>query len=199
MEGAALAPPKQVTRQGYLIVTIVLGIAGSFVAMAAFGDGTYRVGPMLVHFGMRPATSGTTELTVEPFATGLKAGSVVAQTHSGFLALRSSLVGSIGESNIGDTITNSKDPLTMAEAIRDNGKTAFRKWALRLGLVVLAGGGAGGFAMALVGLKARRIFQGALAGVLTVGLLGLLAWQTYDIKKFSTVQFKPAGVTQILR
>jgi hypothetical protein len=199
MEGSALAPPKQVTRQGYLILTILLGIGGSAGAMAAFGHGTYRVGPLLVEMRAKPSTSGTTEVGVEFAQLGLKAGGAKAQTHSGFLALEGRVVGIIGDASAVQAIVATKDPLTLAKTIRDQGKTAIRKFLLRLGLVVLGGGAAGGFAVALVGLKARRIFQGIAAGVIAVGVLGVLAWQTYDIEKFSTVQFKPPGLTQILK
>ena len=202
MEGSAVAPPRQIKSQSYLVVTILLGIAGSVVAVAAFGKGSYRVGPMLVEMAARPSTSGMTELAVEPFAgaTGLKVGRAEAQTHTGFIALRGTVVGVVGaeDASLPAAILASKDPLTLATTIRDQGKEAMRKFGLRIGLLVLAGGGAGGFVIALVGLKTRRIFQGALAGVVVTGVLGLLAWQTYDIEKFSQVTFRPAGQAQVL-
>ena len=199
MEGSALAPPRQVTRQGYLILTILLGIAGSGVAMAAFAKHTYRVGPLLVEMNVKPATKGTTTLGVEFAQFGLKAGTVKEETHTGFLALEGRVVGVFGNAADPRALLATKDPLTLAKTIRDEGKTAMRKFLLRVGLIVLAGGAAGGAAVALIGLKSRRIFQGALAGVLVVGVLGLLAWQTYDIDKLSTVQFKPPGATSTPR
>jgi len=198
MEGSALAPPRQVTRQGYLVVTILLGIGGSLVALAAFGHGTYRVGPLLMEMSVKPATSGTTELGVEFAQLGLKGGTAKTETHSGFLALRGSVVGIIGDASALEAVQVTRDPLTLAKAIRDQGKTAFRKFAIRLGLVTLGGGAAGGAAIALIGLKTRRMFQGMLAGVLVVGILGLLAWQTYDIDKFQKVGFSTAA-TQLLK
>ena len=199
MEGSAIAPPKTVTRQGYLIVTLLLGIAGSLVALYGFGKGTYRVGPLLVEMSVRPDTSGTTELGVRFAQLGLKAGSVETKTHEGLLAIRGTVVDLVGgESVAPDAILATKDPASLARTIRDQGKDAFRKFAIRLGLVTVAGGAAGGFAIALVGLKTRRLFQGALAGVIVVGALGLLAWQTYDIDKLNGVQFKPPSALQIL-
>ena len=58
MEGSAIAPPRQVQRQGYLILTIIMGIAGSFLAMAVWAHGTYRVGPLIVEMKVKPATKG---------------------------------------------------------------------------------------------------------------------------------------------
>jgi len=198
MEGAALAPPRQVQRQGYLILTILLGIAGSLVAMGAFGKGTYRVGPFLVEMSVKPATKGTTQVGVEFAQAGLRAGSVKKETHTGFLALRGSVVGIVGSQLSAEQIAATSDPFTLATTIRDDGKTAMRKFAIRLGLVVLAGGGAGGFAIALVGLKTRRLFQGMIAGVVVVGILGVLAWQTYDIDKLKSASFT-TPVSQLLQ
>jgi hypothetical protein len=198
MEGSAIAPPRQFNRQGYLIVTILLGIVGSFVAMAAFGKGTYRVGPFLVEMSVKGDTKGTTEVGVEFAQLGLTAGKAKKETHTGFLALHGSVVGIVGTDLSPEQVASAKDPFTLATTIRDDGKQAMRKFALRLGLVVLGGGAAGGAAIALVGLKTRRLFQGAIAGVLVVAILGVLAWQTYDIDKLRGTSFTQPS-TQLLR
>jgi hypothetical protein len=194
MEGSAIAPPRQVARQGYLIVTVLLGIAGSAIAMVAFGAHAYRVGPLLVEMNVKPSTEGTTTLGVEVAEIGLKAGTVKTKTHSGFLALEGRVTGIVGTTVSTQAIAATKDPATLATFIQTEGKTAMRKYLLRLGLIVLGGGAAGGAAIAIVGLKARRIFQGALAGVLVVGILGVLAWQSYDISKFNGLKFGPPSV-----
>jgi hypothetical protein len=194
MDGSALAPPKQVAQKSYLIVTVLLGIAGSLVAMAAFSAHAYRVGPLLVDMSVKPSTEGTTTLGVVYAQLGLKAGTAKVNTHSGFLALEGNVTGVIGTSVDLDTIAATKDPATLAKVIQTEGKTAMRKFLLRLGLIVLGGGAAGGAVIALVGLKTRRIFQGALAGVLVVGVLGLIAWQTYDIDKFKGLNFGAPSV-----
>jgi hypothetical protein len=191
MEGSAIAPPRRVQRQGYLILTIIMGIAGSFVAMAAFAHGTYRVGPMIVKMEAFPATSGTTELAVEPISGAplIKPGHAKATTHTGFLGFRGTVVGVYGDAFVPLAAKAVADPKSLADSIKADGKSAGKKFGLRVGLVVLGGGGAGGFAVALLGLRARRIFQGAISGVVVVAILGVLAWQTYDIDKFKTVQF----------
>ncbi len=199
MEGSAIAPPKQVASQSYLIVTVLLGIAGSLIAMAAFGHGTYRVGPLLVRMSVKPSTEGTTQLGVEFARLGLTAGTVEVNTHSGFLAFEGTVTGVIGNTSAPEAIAATKDPATLAKTIQVEGKTAMRKFALRAGLIVLAGGAAGGFAIALIGLKTRRIFQGAIAGLLVVAILGLIAWQTYDISKFDGAKFRVITPTESLR
>jgi len=199
MEGAALAPPRQVQRQGYLILTILLGIAGSGIAMAAFAKGSYRVGPLIVEMQVKPATKGTTELSVQFAQLGLTAGDTKADTHAGFLAFDGRVTGVYSGAFSAAAATATKDPLSLATTIRDDGKKAMEKFLLKTGLIVIAGGAAGGFAIALVGLKTRRIFQGMIAGVLVVGALGILAWKTYDIDKFSTAKFAPPSITHIKR
>jgi hypothetical protein len=199
MEGSAIAPPKQVARQGYLIVTVLLGIAGSLIAMAAFGAHEYRVGPFLVDMSVKPATEGKTAIGIEFAQSGLKAGTAEANTHSGFLEIEGTVTGIIGTGLAPEAIAATKDPATFAKFIQTEGKTAMRKYLLRLGLVVLGGGAAGGAVIALIGLKTRRLFQGAIAGVLVVGLLGLYAWQTYDLSKFDGVNFKAPTVASTNR
>jgi hypothetical protein len=198
MDGAAMAPAKTTSRQIYLILTIVLGIAGSLGALAAFGERNYVVGPLVVRMKVTPATEGTTALGVEFAQLGLKAGGVKTKTHSGFLALEGDVVGIVGAGSAARAVLVTKDPASLAKTIRDEGKTAMRNFGIRLGWLTLAGGAAGGGLIALVGLKTRRLFQGALAGALVVAVLGILAWQTYDINNFDNLQFvKPsAGVLQ---
>ena len=200
MEGSAIAPPRQVQRQGYLVLTIILGIAGSFIAMAAFAKGTYRVGPLLVDMKVFPATKGTTELGVEPItgAPLIKPGHAKADTHTGFLGFEGTVIGVYGEGFIDLASTAVANPKALADEIKAEGKNAGRKFGLRVGLVVLGGGAAGGFAVALLGMRMRRVFQGAAAGVLVVAILGVLAWQTYDIDKFSQEQFTSGNAVAVV-
>lgn len=192
MEGSAIAPPRQVSRQVYLLLSIILGIAGSMIAMAGFAKGTYRVGPMIVEMSVRPSHSGTTELGIQPIpgAPAIRSGNVVVETHSGFLGLEGTVIGVVGEASIPDALAAVQSPRSLADRIEADGKSAARRFGLRVALVVLAGGAAGGFAIALLGMKTRRIFQGAAAGVIVVAILGVLAWQTYDVDEFSKVQFR---------
>lgn len=190
MEGSALAPPRQVQTQTYLILTILLGIAGSLIAMAAFARGTYRIGPLVVEMKAFPSGSGTTELGVQlPATIPIKPGNAKADTHAGFLAFEARVVGVYGEGLIPAAAKAAANPKALADEIEAEGKSAARKFGLKVGLVVLGGGAAGGFAVALLGMRARRVFQGLIAGVIVVAILGVVAWQTYDVDKFSEVQF----------
>lgn len=190
--GQAIAPPHEVSSYRYMVAALILGAAGSMIALAAFSAHDYRVGPVVMRFAIQPDTSGNTQFRIEPART-LRTGFAEADTHAGFLSLRGTVAGVSGEAFLPDALLSTRDPKSLATTIRDEGKSAFRSFGIRVGWITLAGGGAGGMAIALFGMKARRILQGALGGVLLVGALGLVAWQTYDIDKFDQVQFKQAG------
>lgn len=189
MQGSALPPPHQVAQVRWLAAAMLLGAAGALVAISAFGSARYHVGPVVVEMKMRPSTTGSSELAVEPIRT-LKPGFATASTHMGFLSFRGTIIGVVGESSLPDALLATKDPNSLATFIQTEGGTAIRKFILRIGLLTLAGGAAGGIAVAAIGMKARRILQGALAATLVVGVLGLVAWQTYDIDQFKKVQFR---------
>ena len=87
MEGSAIAPPHQVAQVRWLIAAMLLGAAGSLVAISAFGSARYRVGPIVMEMKMEPSTSGTTELAVN-VAGQLTPGFTEANTHIGFLTFR---------------------------------------------------------------------------------------------------------------
>jgi hypothetical protein len=202
MQGSAVAPPHQVGRWNYVIAAMVLGAAGSMIGLEAFASHTYRVGPLIVEFDVRPSTSGTTELGVRPAIAAIPKGVVKRKTHQGFLAVRASVVGVVteGRANIEQAVTLVSSPATMFDTIQEQGKDAMRRFGLRVGLLTLGGGASGGFIIALVGMKTRRVFQGVLAGVVLVGGMGIVAWQTYDEQKFDGTQFRPVqALEQILR
>ena len=196
--GEALAPPHQVSSYRYMVAALILGAAGSLAALAAFSAHDYRVGPVVMRLAIQPDTSGNTQLSVNPIRT-LRSGVAEAETHQGFLSLRGTVVGVSGEAFLPDAILATKDPKSLATTIRDEGKGAFRSFGIRVAWMTLAGGGAGGMAIALFGMKARRILQGALGGLIVVGILGLVAWQTYDIDKLDQTQFKQAGQAAVYR
>jgi hypothetical protein len=179
-----------------LIATVVLGVAGSLSAIAVAGRGTYRVGPLVVEMRARPALKGTTEIEVRlPPEIGVSLGHTEAQTHSGFLAFRGTVVSV--DVNGGVTALRTavlRDPLKLATTIRDDGRSATRQFILKLGLLTVGGGAAGGLPFALFGMRTRRILQGLLAGTLVVAIMGVIAWQTYDINAFSRTTFKQKAV-----
>ncbi len=192
MEGSAIAPPHQVAQKRFMFAALLLGAAGSMIAIAAFGQGTYTVGQLVVKAEMFPARTGTTELAVEP-VRGLKSGFVEAETHTGFLAFRATIVSFLGTDPTDAILTATADPESLHRTIQEQGKDAARRFGLRIGWLTLAGGASGGMVIALFGMKARRVLQGAAAGVALVAILGLVAWQTYDTDAFEKAKFKQAG------
>lgn len=198
MEGSAVAPPHQVGRWNYVLAALVLGGAGSMIALEAFAPDTRRVGPLIVEFDVKPSTSGTTELGVRPAIAAIPKGIVKRKTHQGFLAVRASVVGVVteGRANIDQAIALVSSPPQFVQAIEEQGKDALRRYGIRVGLLTVGGGAAGGFIIALVGMKTRRVFQGVLAAVVLVAGLGVVAWLTYDKAKFDGTQFLPSGALE---
>jgi hypothetical protein len=190
MDGAVAPPPRQVTQWRWLALTILLGFAGALSALIGFGKGTYSMGPIVVELSVRPSTSGTTELAVVP-VPGLKPGHAEANTHSGFLAIRGTVVDVHGTALLPDALRLTKDPRTLASYVKDEAREAGRRFAIKVGLMALAGGAGGGAIVGLIGLRPRRLIEGAIAGVLLVGLLGFIAYQTYNVDAFRNVTFKP--------
>lgn len=197
---AVVAPPKQVSQWRWLVVTILLGFAGSLIAVAYFANGEYPFGPLLVDLSVKPAASGTTTLAIEPIR-GLNAGHATAHTHAGFLSLKATVVNVSGTIVDVSALADTKDPETLATFLKHQAKDDAQKFALRAGLVALAGGACGGALVGLIGLRPRRLFQGAIAGLLLFGILAFIAYQTYDPGKFSNAPFKQgiAAPAQLVR
>lgn len=192
MEGSAIAPPHQVAQKRFMFAALILGAAGSLVAVGAWGKGTYTVGQLVVKMEIRPSTEGTTEIAVEP-VRGLSSGFLKRETHTSLLAFRATVVSFLGTEPTTALLGATADPGTLADTIQKQGKDAARRFGLKIGWLTLAGGGAGGLVIALMGMKARRVLQGAAAGLVVMAALGLLAWQTYDADAFQRTQFQQAG------
>jgi hypothetical protein len=195
MDGAALPPAPVRGHLGALIASAVLGIVGSLAGIAAFGHGTYPIGPLSVELSVKPGGSGTTELAVAPAITGLDPGHTTTNTHSGYLQFRGTVVGITRPSALVDAKRFAADPFTLATFIRDDGQVALKKVGIRAGIAALAGGAAGGGAIALFGMRPKRVLQSAIAGVAIVAILGVVAWRTYNVNSFARSTFTPAGIT----
>jgi hypothetical protein len=190
MDGGVAPPPKQVTPWRWLAITILLGFAGALSALVGFGKGTYAMGPMDVEVSVRAAFSGKTELAITPIA-GVKAGHAEAPTHAGFLAFRATVVSVHGTRLIPDANRIIANPRSFDSFVKNDNDEAMKKFVLKVGLMSLAGGAGGGAIIGLIGLRPRRLIEGAIAGVLLVAVLGLIAYQTYDVNEFQNVTFKP--------
>jgi hypothetical protein len=193
MDGGVAPPPKTPGTFWILIITILLGFGGSLTALAIYGHGTYVMGPYVVKVAVEPATRSTTELEVDPLAKGLSPGHTAANTHSGSLKLRATVIGVAAGAVLTDAVNGARDPRTLATTLRDDGKDAARRLAIKIAEATAAGGAIGGALTALFGMKIGRVIQGALAGVLLVALLGVIAWRTYDINEFSRTTFTPTA------
>lgn len=194
MDAQALPPPREVPQWRWLLASIVLGCIGALISLSAFANGTYSVGPLDLELSIRPASSGVTELEVRPgLASGITPGHTETETHSGYLALRGTVVNVRGESLLPLARGATRDPRTLATYIGDEGRNAARSFGIRAGLAALVGGLAGGGIVALFGSRPRRMLQGGVAGVLLVALLGVIVWQTYDINKLPATTFRPSA------
>lgn len=190
MEGLApeaLAPTRTGPSRWWILVTFVLGAAGSLVGVGLFAKGTYLVRPFEVEMSAIPSLSGETELSVRP-VPGLEPGFAQADTHTAPMTFRMTIVGVTDPAEAARLLS---DPRTLADFLRsdEQGKEAIRNFGLRLGLVALGGGAAGGLA-ATFG-RWRRALGGIIAAVVVVGVIGLLVSQTYDIEKFRGTRFVP--------
>ncbi len=194
MDAQVLPPPKEVGRWSFIIATIVLGCAGSLAGLAVAAQGTYVMGPFIVDLKVTPATGSTTQLSIAPSATGLNPGYAEADTHAGFLTIDAKVVGVASVTQRPLALQRVTRPRLLADSLKDEGKAAMRSFGIRAALGVVAGGAIGGGFMALFGFRPRRIVQGLLAGVILVGALALVAWQTYDVNEFNRTTFKPGTV-----
>src|SRR5260221_3035278 len=152
MEGAVAPPPRQVTQWRWLAITILLGFAGSLSALIGCGKGTYSMGPLVVELSVRPATSGRTELAIEPIK-GLDAGHAQANTHQGFLAFRGTVITIHGEALLPQARAILADPRSLDTYIKDQNKEAMKRFGLKVGLMALAGGAGGGAIIGLIRLR----------------------------------------------
>lgn len=196
MQEPALPPvEKRRLTPAALLVTLVAGAVGSLAGVWIFGNGTYDITPFEVELRVRPAITGSTRLEVKP-AGGLSAGGVSADTHTSPLEFGATITG-VSRAGLTDLVTTSnlvRDPFTMATYLRDHDSAAVRSFAIKIGLVSLAGGFVGGAAASMGSW--RRMVGGAIVGVVLVAVLGLIAQQTYDVGAFENARFNPAGAAR---
>lgn len=175
----------------WIVATIVAGIAGSAILVTLFGKGTYTVTPLRVELSARPALQGSTQLSVRPEATEgirrVEPGFAEAGTHQSPMLFRMTVVGAGAGSTLRDP-TLLQDPFRLATFIRTEGSEAIGSFGRKLGLLAFLGGALGGLAVSMG--RWRRMLGGALAGIVALGLAGLLLHQTYDLSEFQKVQFQ---------
>lgn len=192
--GDTTAAKKGAAKKGAatILLAIVAGIAGSSVAVAAFGKGTYTIGPFRVALAVTPASSGTTTLGVQ--AAGLfKQGTSTATTHKGFLAFTARIV-DVDKTALAKTVLTcappscatsalkTEDPRELSQYFAENAQSVATTFGIKVGAIALAGG----LALGMVGAMGnwKRALIGALAGIVVLGGLAFLAKATYDTSAF---------------
>lgn len=173
----------------WIAVTVLAGAAGALAAVGLFSKSEYTIPPFRVELSAVPSLSGDTELSVRPLP-GLEPGFAEASTHRSPITFRMTVLGVESAAEAARLVA---DPHTLAEHLRfsEQGRDAVRDFGIRLGLIALAGGAAGGVAVSFG--RWRRIVGGVLAGALVVGVVAVLLHQTYEVDEFRNARFRPAA------
>lgn len=184
------------------LLPVLLGVGGSLGAVAAFGEGTYDVAPFDVKMKVGFGATGQTRLAIEAPGLG-NPGVARADTHSGPLRFGGTITGvdatALATAVVETTASKNEqldpaNPRSVALFIAQNGKSAARSFGIKVGLLAAGGSLIGGLAGALG--KPKQSIAGLVAGVAVVGVLGLVAGQTYDTTAFEGTRFEqsqPSG------
>ena len=167
----------------WILITIVAGVAGATGAVAVGGHGTYNIDPFRAELRAWPAVSGKTELAVR--APLIKAHAE-ASTHTAPIDFRVTIIG-VSSSAAASDLQALRDPHTLATLIAQHDSAAVRAFAIKVGLLALGGGLAGGL-LVFFG-RWRRILGGALAGLLAIAIVGGVVKATYNTDKFANTRF----------
>lgn len=173
-----------------VLLVIAAGVVGAAIALSLFAKGTYTVTPLRVELSAKPALQGSTQLTVRPEAAsaigGIQPGIAEAGTHQAPVTFGMTVVSLGVGSELRDPAIFS-DPERLATFIRTEGSSAIADFGRRLALIGFLGGAMGGLAVSMG--RWKRILGGALAGLVALGLTGLLLHQTYDLTEFRNARF----------
>jgi hypothetical protein len=168
----------------WVIVTLIAGIAGAAGAVAVGGHGTYDISPFRAELRAWPATSGTTEIDVRAPIIGR--AHAEATTHKAPIAFRVTITGLSGTAAASD-LAALRNPRDLAALIGQQDSAAVRSFAIKLGLLALGGGVAGGLVVSLG--RWRRLLGGAIAGLLAIAIVGVAVKATYNTDAFAKTHF----------
>jgi len=190
MEPSTLQPDAKRAKPSawWKLAVAILGAGGALGAVAAGGSGTYVITPFDVELSARPAAYGKTELAVQPIEGVPIPLHAEAGTHASPIVARVTITGIATPPAPSDLRLFERGPSALAAHIGEQGKAAVRSLAIKLAALALGGGAAAGGALALFG-RPWRIVGGALAGLLTFAIIGVLMQQTYDTSEFLKTQF----------
>lgn len=190
MEPSVLAPKKPKPPKWWALVTLAAGAAGVFGGMAVAGSGSYEIPPFTVELSAKPGAAGKTVFETKPSAVGVSPGFAEAGTHAGPLILKATVTNVSGVLVPSDQAAVAT-PQGFADFMAANGKAAVRAFAIKVGIVSLAGALALGLAISMG--RWQRIVGSVIAGVLTLAVVGAITAATYDRSEFSKTQFRPTG------
>jgi len=178
------------------LLPVLLGVGGSIGAVAALGNGTYDVAPFEVKMDVGFGVSGQTRLAIDAPLLG-QPGVARAGTHAGPLRFGGTIVGVDADAlatAVIETVGSNEEqldpanPRSVALFIAQNGKSAARSFGIKVGLLAAGGSLIGGLAGALG--KPKQTIAGVVAGTALIGVLGLIAAQTYDTTAFEGTRFE---------
>jgi predicted phosphodiesterase len=173
-------PPNGKRLLRAILVPALIGLAGAWLALVAFGRDTVGLGPFQVQLSadLSPGWADT-EIRLPPF------GQLTADTHAGPLEL-AALLRDVGVERLTELLRDRTTEQIVGEVERD-ARAAIAPFAIQ----VLAVGSLGGLVVGLVAFRTRwrRVVVAAAAALLVVGGTELLAWRTFDPLAFQTPQY----------
>lgn len=185
MEPSTLAPRAARPAKWWFVVTLAAGALGAAITVGIAGKGTYDVAPFKIELRAWPAPLGKTELAIGA-VQGLVPSHAEAGTHKAPLGFRATIK-SLSAPAAADDLAVGRSPKEFYDFLTANGKRAMVSFGIKLALLALVGGGALGAAISMG--RWQRILGGALAGLVTLALVGLLVQRTYDSEQFAKTRY----------
>jgi hypothetical protein len=168
----------------WMLVTLLAGIGGAAGAVAVGGHGVYDIAPFRAELRAWPAVSGKTEIAVRAPVIGR--AHAEASTHTAPIAFRVTITGISGKATASD-LAALTSPRDLATLIKRQDSAAVRSFAIKIGLLALGGGFAGGLVVSFG--RCRRLLGGALAGLLAIAIVGAFVGATYNTDAFAQTHF----------
>jgi hypothetical protein len=185
MDPETVRSPARAKPSGWwILITFVAGVAGSMGAVAAAGHGTYDIPPFRAELRAWPALAGKTEIAVRAPVVGR--AHAEAGTHKAPIDLRVTIIGLSTKATASD-LRALQNPRDLASLIGQQDSAAVRSFAIKLGLLAIAGGLVGGLIVSLG--RWQRMVGGALAGLLAIAVIGVVTKATYNADEFTRTRF----------
>lgn len=155
----------------------------AFIFVSLMGQQSFRIEALEVRLSIHPAAPGHTVVEIPPLAT------IMANTHSAPLSINISLQ-SIDLQSVQQMLENKEINSGMYDSVAKDLRAAAVILALRILLLSAAGGAFGVFLLQRrPGLKH---LWGAMAAMLTMGVMLLGTYATYDMNRFKNPEYTGA-------